>query len=111
MTSASQGAWARKNPGDHAQLSGIWTTHSTMAVLRGYALPEEEIVHVARMLAAMINGFLALESSGGFGHRYPDPEVSWRRTLTALDTVIRSWPTTQDPTAPTPMRPREEPPT
>ena len=83
----------------------------TLAVLRGYALPEEELVHVARMLGATINGFLALERSGGFGHRSPDPEVSWRRTLTALDAVIRSWPARQESTTPTPMRPHEEPPT
>lgn len=83
----------------------------TMAVLRGYALPEEELVHVTRMLGATINGFLALERSGGFGHRPPDPQVSWHRTLAALDAIIRIWPVPEIPASPAPAKPRERPPT
>lgn len=69
----------------------------TMAVLRGYGLPEAELVHVTRFLGATVNGFLALERSGAFGHRDPEPEVSWSRALAALDTLIRSWPAARDP--------------
>ncbi|MFD0784367.1 TetR-like C-terminal domain-containing protein, partial [Micromonospora azadirachtae] len=65
----------------------------TLAMLRGYQLPEAELVHATRLLGATINGFLALEASGGFGHREPATDVSWRRALDALDTVFRSWPT------------------
>jgi AcrR family transcriptional regulator len=68
----------------------------TMAVLRGYGLPESELVHVTRFLGATLNGFLALERSGAFDHRGPEPEVSWSRALTGLDTLIRSWPTALD---------------
>jgi AcrR family transcriptional regulator len=68
----------------------------TMAVLRGYDLPEAELVHVTRFLGATVNGFLALERSGGFGHRNPAPEVSWQRTLTALDAIVRTWPTSDE---------------
>ncbi|GAA3573129.1 TetR-like C-terminal domain-containing protein [Microlunatus spumicola] len=68
----------------------------TMAVLRGYDLSEAELVHVTRFLGATVNGFLALERSGGFGHRTPAPEVSWRRTLTALDAIVRTWPTSDE---------------
>jgi AcrR family transcriptional regulator len=64
----------------------------TMAVLRGYGLPESELVHVTRFLGATVNGFLALERSGAFAHRAPEPEVSWQRTLSALDALIQSWP-------------------
>lgn len=72
----------------------------TLAFLRGYDIPEEELVHVTRFLGATVNGFLALERSGGFGHRRPDPEVSWQRALTALDTLIRTWPATPEERAP-----------
>ncbi|MGI5151663.1 TetR/AcrR family transcriptional regulator [Plantactinospora sp. CA-294935] len=65
----------------------------TLAMLRGYQLPETELVHATRLLGATINGFLALEANGGFGHREPSPEVSWRRALDALDTVFRDWST------------------
>lgn len=66
----------------------------TLAVLRGYRLPDAELVHATRMLGASINGFLTLERSGAFGHRSPDPEVSWRRMLQALDGLLRSWSST-----------------
>jgi AcrR family transcriptional regulator len=72
----------------------------TMAVLRGYDLPESELVHVTRFLGATVNGFLALERSGAFAHRSPDPEVSWQRALTALDALIRSWPPARDEGSP-----------
>ena len=71
----------------------------TMAVLRGYDVAEAELVHVTRFLGATVNGFLALERSGGFGHRTPAPEVSWQRTLTALDAIVRTWPTAAEGTS------------
>lgn len=71
-----------------ARLAGL-----TLAVLRGYPVPEDELVHATRLLGATINGFLALERAGSFGHRAPDPEVSWQRALTALDGILRTWPT------------------
>ncbi|MGN2637737.1 TetR/AcrR family transcriptional regulator [Nocardia takedensis] len=63
----------------------------TIAVLRGYGLSEVEVVHAVRMLAAFVNGFVALERTGGFDYRDPDTEVSWERALDALDTVFTSW--------------------
>jgi AcrR family transcriptional regulator len=64
----------------------------TLAMLRGYRLPETELVHATRLLGSTINGFLALEAAGSFGHREPATDVSWRRSLDALDAVFRSWP-------------------
>ena len=64
----------------------------TLAMLRGYRLPETELVHATRLLGATVNGFLALEANGSFGHREPSTDVSWGRALDALDTVFRSWP-------------------
>ncbi|WBB89436.1 TetR/AcrR family transcriptional regulator [Verrucosispora sp. WMMC514] len=65
----------------------------TLAMLRGYRLPETELVHATRLLGATINGFLALEVNGSFGHREPASDVSWQRALSALDTAFRAWPT------------------
>ena len=62
------------------------------AVLRAYDLPEAELVHATRFVAATVNGFLSLDRSGGFDHRAPDSEVSWLRALDALDRSLRSWP-------------------
>jgi AcrR family transcriptional regulator len=64
----------------------------TLAMLRGYRLPETELVHATRLLGSAINGFLALEAVGSFGHREPAADVSWRRALDALDVAFRSWP-------------------
>jgi AcrR family transcriptional regulator len=64
----------------------------TWAVLRGYPLPEDELVHATRLFGATVNGFLALEASGAFDHRDPGPGISWRRALDALDAVFRTWP-------------------
>ena len=64
----------------------------TWAVLRGYALADDELVHATRFVGAAINGFLTLERSSAFDHRHPDVELSWRRTIDALDRALRSWP-------------------
>jgi AcrR family transcriptional regulator len=64
----------------------------TMAMLRGYGLPEGELVHAVRLLGSTINGFLALTAAGAFAHREPSVDVSWQRALDALDTAFRSWP-------------------
>ncbi|MFI1996346.1 TetR/AcrR family transcriptional regulator [Actinoplanes sp. NPDC020271] len=63
------------------------------AVLRGYALPEDQHVHAVRLLGATINGFLALERIGGFDHSSPSPEASWDKTVEALDALLHAWPT------------------
>ena len=30
---------------------------------------------------------------GGFDHSEPSPEVSWHKTIAALDALLRAWPT------------------
>jgi AcrR family transcriptional regulator len=64
----------------------------TMAMLRDYRLPEDELAHAVRLLGSTINGFLALTVAGSFGHREAPADVSWRRALDALDIAFRSWP-------------------
>jgi len=65
----------------------------TSAVLRGYALAEEEHVHAIRLIGSTINGFITLEARGSFDHTNPAPDASWQRTVEALDTLLRHWPT------------------
>jgi hypothetical protein len=62
------------------------------AVLRGYDVPPADLVHAVRLLGATVNGFLALERSGGFSHSAPDPTVSWDRMIDALDALFAAWP-------------------
>ena len=64
----------------------------TGAVLRGYPVPEDEYVHAVRVLGSTINGYLALERIGSFDHSEPSPEVSWHKTVDALDALLRAWP-------------------
>ena len=61
------------------------------AVLRGYAVADDELVHATRLLGATVNGFITLEQAGSFAHRDPTSELSWSRALAALDTVLRTW--------------------
>ncbi|OQO93890.1 hypothetical protein B1813_05075 [Saccharomonospora piscinae] len=68
----------------------------TSAVLRGYALPEREHVHAIRLIGSAINGFITLESSGGFDHSDPAPDASWERALDALDSLLCAWPAGAD---------------
>lgn len=65
-----------------------------LAVFRGYELPDRELVHATRLVGATVNGFITLESSGSFGHRDLDTELSWARALDVLDRALRAWPTT-----------------
>ena len=60
--------------------------------LSGYRLPEGELVHAIRFLGATVNGFLALERSGGFAHSTPSAAASWARAVDALDVLLRAWP-------------------
>jgi AcrR family transcriptional regulator len=93
----SPGLWAAmQRPLDGATAAGSAGPRIvalTSGVLRGYRVPEEDVVHAVRLLGATINGFVALERSGGFSHSSPDAEVSWRRAIDALDALLTAWPT------------------
>jgi AcrR family transcriptional regulator len=67
--------------------------HSAMtrAILRGYAVPEDEHVHAVRLLHSAFHGYVSLERSGGFDHS-GDVDASWARLLDVLDTSLRNWP-------------------
>ncbi len=101
---AAHRAYARESPGRWQSLqrrAGEAVVRSDAAtkvaaqagaVLRGYPVPQDEHVHAVRLLGSTINGFLALERSGNFDHSSPAPEVSWDKTVVALDALLRSWP-------------------
>ena len=90
------GRWAalQRDPGPSVVASTAAARLSAQfwAVLRGYPISEDEFVHATRLLGATINGFVSLERSSGFAHRAPESEVSWRRALDALDSILRRWP-------------------
>ncbi|MFD0024614.1 TetR/AcrR family transcriptional regulator [Streptomyces sp. NPDC058382] len=70
--------------GRHAQM--------TRAILRGYDLTEPDQTHAVRLLGSVFHGYVSLEMQGGFSHSAPDSQVSWARTLDALDALLRNWP-------------------
>ncbi|WP_134738769.1 TetR-like C-terminal domain-containing protein [Nocardioides sp. 503] len=97
--------YAREHPGRYAaaQLrldtetarASAGPRHAAMsrAVLRGYDLTEPDRTHAVRLLGGVFRGYVDLELAGAFSHSEPDSETSWRRSLDALDALLRSWPT------------------
>jgi AcrR family transcriptional regulator len=68
--------------------------HSAMAhaILRGYGLTEPAETDAVRLLLSTFHGYVSLELIGGFSHQLRPSEDSWKRTLDALDFVLRNWP-------------------
>lgn len=83
------------DPSDTVEAVRAGRRHSDLAraVLRGYGLPEAELVHAVRFLAASVHGFTDLESTGAFGYSDPGPQESWDRLVDVLDVALRHWPT------------------
>ena len=52
---------------EELRLAGHDLLGVVLAVLRGYALEGEAVIHAARALQAALTGFVLLESKGGFG--------------------------------------------
>jgi AcrR family transcriptional regulator len=94
---AHPGRWAalqrRAGPAAAAAPSAVDVVALTDAVLRDYAVPPAERVHVVRLLGSTVNGFVNLERVGSFDHSAPAPEQSWERVVDALDALLRAWPT------------------
>lgn len=78
-------------PSDSLAAAGARVSQQTAAVLRGYAIAEDEQVHAARLIASVLRGFIQLEAGGAFGHRPPSTDASWQRSLVALDDALRHW--------------------
>ncbi|MFF4237814.1 TetR/AcrR family transcriptional regulator [Actinomadura geliboluensis] len=103
-------SYAKRHPGRYAaarmeldpetalKSAGVRHAEMTRAILRAYALPEPDQTDAVRMLGAVFHGYVSLETSGAFQHTPRDVDASWARTLDALDSALRNWPTA--PTAP-----------
>lgn len=81
----------RLDPDTAAASAGPRHTELSRAVLRGYDLDEADQVHAVRLLGSVFHGFVSLELAGSFSHSQPPSEVSWTRSLDALDLLLRSW--------------------
>ena len=73
------------------QTAGARVAEQSLALLRGYPVPETEQTHAVRLLASVLRGFVQLESGGAFDHREPPSEESWARVVDALDSTLRQW--------------------
>ncbi|MFG6504518.1 TetR/AcrR family transcriptional regulator [Microbacterium sp. P05] len=90
------GAWAamQRTASPETALSPEAARVATLllAVIRGYPVPSDAVVHAARLVGATVNGFLALTRSDAFSHRADDQEASWTTALDALDRALSTWP-------------------
>ncbi|WP_298461567.1 TetR/AcrR family transcriptional regulator [uncultured Cellulomonas sp.] len=89
------GRWqATQVPVDVAQAGDAGRRVSALmrGALHGYGLPPQEEVHAVRLLGSTVNGFVRIETSGGFDHSRPDAATSWRRMTAVLDSALRHWP-------------------
>src|SRR5690349_22125323 len=90
-------AYARTHPGTYAALqrppvsgdaegagAAADAVDVVLAVLRGYGLEGDEAIHATRIIRAALHGFVALETSGGFGIPL-DLDDSFARLVDVLD--------------------------
>lgn len=96
-----QAAQRRVGPDGAAAGAGGRIARAARAIMSGYGLTPDDEVHAVRLLGSAVNGFVALESGGGFDHSVPAAADSWHRVLDAVDTSLRHWPTVSAPTPPT----------
>ncbi|MEV1022924.1 WHG domain-containing protein [Streptomyces sp. NPDC050264] len=82
----------RLDPEAAAASAGPRHAQMTRALLRGYDLTEPDQTHAVRLLGSVFHGYVSLEMGGGFSHSAPDSDVTWARTLDALDALLRNWP-------------------
>ena len=97
--------YARRHPGryaatqlefhePHPLVASAGRRHAelTRTILRGYRLPEPDETDAVRMLHSTLHGYVTLEAAGGFRHHPRPADLSWIRTLDALDAVLGDWP-------------------
>jgi AcrR family transcriptional regulator len=95
--------YAREHPGRYAATrsghvsddvlrAGRRHTELSAAVLRGYEIPEGELVHAVRFLGGSVHGFVSLELAGNFAHSDPGPQESWDRLVDVLHATLSRWP-------------------
>jgi AcrR family transcriptional regulator len=90
--------WAHEHPGCYAALqragagddaAAARLVEVVLAVLRGYGLAGDELVHAARVVRAGLHGFVSLEAGGGFGIPL-DRDISFEWLVATLDRGLAS---------------------
>jgi AcrR family transcriptional regulator len=64
--------------------------HVVYAVLGGYGITDDDAIDATRTLRAVLHGYVALESAGGFGIPR-DVRRSFDRAIGGLDVTFSSW--------------------
>jgi AcrR family transcriptional regulator len=78
------------DPGDPAHVAAAGKLVGTVyAVLRGYGLDGDELVHATRAVRSAIHGFVILDIAGGFGLPQ-DVDRSFDRLIEMLDLSLRT---------------------
>lgn len=73
---------------EHAR-AAVAVVEVVFAVLRGYALEGDGLVHATRILRSTLHGFVALEAAGGFG--LPDSvDETFVRLVAGLEAALRA---------------------
>ena len=67
-------------------------SRAARAIVQGYGLSATDEVHAVRLLGSAVDGFLTLESGGGFDHSSPPASDSFARIIDAVDSSLRNWP-------------------
>lgn len=95
--------YAREHPGRYAaatspllvdaEAARVGGRHVELAraALASYHLTGDDAVHAVRLVGSTVRGYVDLEARGGFAQSRPPSDVSWARTIDALDTVLTAW--------------------
>jgi AcrR family transcriptional regulator len=100
---ATYRAYARSHPGSYASIqrapppqgdpehekAAADLVDTVVAVLSGYGLEGDDAIHGARIVRAVLHGFVTLEQEGGFAMDISRDE-SYRRLLAMLDGGLRA---------------------
>ncbi|MBR7741751.1 TetR/AcrR family transcriptional regulator [Phycicoccus sp. BSK3Z-2] len=87
-------------PAQAARSAGPRHAALTQAVLEGYGVDGDDLVHGVRVVGALVHGFVDLEASGSFDHSTPAAGASLERALDGLDAMLRGWAATTTTTEP-----------
>ncbi|MFC4222435.1 TetR/AcrR family transcriptional regulator [Lysinibacter cavernae] len=85
-------AHERLTPEAAASSAGPRHANMMRSILRGYSLSDADKTHAVRMIGSTFQGFVTLESHGGFDHSSPSSNESWERIIEALHSLLSSWP-------------------
>ncbi|MFE9575517.1 TetR/AcrR family transcriptional regulator [Nocardia sp. NPDC006044] len=80
------------DPATAAASAAMRHSEMTRAILRGYDLAEPDQTDAIRLLHGTFYGYVTLENTGRYDTHPRNVEDSWRRTLDALDAVLKNWP-------------------